>query len=191
MPWNRDREWKVKWKCSEIEIEKWNWKQILENSWETRLSQGTGVPPWHTVLSCFGRYSAWKFGVNSGIWSKFWNMVEIQKYGGNSEFLVKIPKFDWNSEIWLKFRNLVQILKFGQNFEIWLKFRNLVEITKFGWNCKILLKIWDLRSEIWDLRSDLKQNDNWRQLDCRTTPRVESWMSCFLPHQIFRFLEDI
>ena len=41
MPWNRDREWKVKWKCPEIEIEKWNWKKILENSRETRLSQGT------------------------------------------------------------------------------------------------------------------------------------------------------
>ena len=42
MPWNRDREWKVKWKCPEIEIEKWNWKKILENSRETRLSQGIG-----------------------------------------------------------------------------------------------------------------------------------------------------
>ena len=35
------REWKVKWKCLEIEIEKWNRKKILENSRETRLSQGT------------------------------------------------------------------------------------------------------------------------------------------------------
>ena len=42
MPWNRDREWKVKWKCLEIEIEKWNRKKILENSRETRLSQGIG-----------------------------------------------------------------------------------------------------------------------------------------------------
>ena len=47
MPWNRDREWKVKWKCPEIEIEKWNWKKILENSRETRLSQGTAA----TVVS--------------------------------------------------------------------------------------------------------------------------------------------
>ena len=43
MPWNRDREWKVKWKCLEIEIEKWNRKKILENSRETRLSQVTGL----------------------------------------------------------------------------------------------------------------------------------------------------
>ena len=43
MPWNRDREWKVKWKCLEIEIEKWNRKKILENSRETRLSQVTVV----------------------------------------------------------------------------------------------------------------------------------------------------
>ena len=42
IPWDRDREWKVKWKCLEIEIEKWNFKQILENSRETRLSQVTG-----------------------------------------------------------------------------------------------------------------------------------------------------
>ena len=43
MPWNRDREWKVKWKCLEIEIEKWNRKKILENSRETRLLQVTGM----------------------------------------------------------------------------------------------------------------------------------------------------
>ena len=51
MPWNRDREWKVKWKCPEIEIEKWNWKKILENSRETRLSQGTDLlaPSWHPL----------------------------------------------------------------------------------------------------------------------------------------------
>ena len=30
MPWDRDREWKVKWKCLEIEIEKWNFSRILE-----------------------------------------------------------------------------------------------------------------------------------------------------------------
>ena len=43
MPWNRDREWKVKWKCLEIEIEKWNRKKILKNSRETRLSQVTAL----------------------------------------------------------------------------------------------------------------------------------------------------
>ena len=37
-PWNRDREWKVKWKCLEIEIEKWKFQN---NSRETRLSQVT------------------------------------------------------------------------------------------------------------------------------------------------------
>ena len=31
----------MKWKCLEIEIEKWNVNKILENSWETRLSQVT------------------------------------------------------------------------------------------------------------------------------------------------------
>ena len=41
IPWDRDREWKVKWKCLEIEIEKWNVDKILENSRETRLSQVT------------------------------------------------------------------------------------------------------------------------------------------------------
>ena len=30
MKWDRDREWKVKWKCLEIEIEKWNFSRILE-----------------------------------------------------------------------------------------------------------------------------------------------------------------
>ena len=30
MYWDRDREWKVKWKCLEIEIEKWNFSRILE-----------------------------------------------------------------------------------------------------------------------------------------------------------------
>ena len=45
--------------------------------------------------------------------------------------------------------------------------------------------IYILRSDIWDLRSDLKLNDNWRQLDCRTTLRVESWVSCFIPHRKF------
>ena len=58
MPWNRDREWKVKWKCPEIEIEKWNWKKILENSRETRLSQGTG---WLTmVLKVIDKFLLWK-----------------------------------------------------------------------------------------------------------------------------------
>ena len=41
MHWDRDREWKVKWKCLEIEIEKWNFQKNLENSRETRLSQVT------------------------------------------------------------------------------------------------------------------------------------------------------
>ena len=49
MPWNRDREWKVKWKWLEIEIEKWNLKIILENSRETRLSQVTGL-----IIHIFG-----------------------------------------------------------------------------------------------------------------------------------------
>ena len=39
------REVKVKLKCLEIEIEKWNCKIILENSRETRLSQVTGTFP--------------------------------------------------------------------------------------------------------------------------------------------------
>ena len=30
MAQDRDREWKVKWKCLEIEIEKWNFSRILE-----------------------------------------------------------------------------------------------------------------------------------------------------------------
>ena len=30
MAQDRDREWKVKWKCIEIEIEKWNFSRILE-----------------------------------------------------------------------------------------------------------------------------------------------------------------
>ena len=30
IPQNRDREWKVKWKCLEIEIEKWNFSRIFE-----------------------------------------------------------------------------------------------------------------------------------------------------------------
>ena len=54
MPWNRDREWKVKWKCLEIEIENWNRKKILENSRDTRLSQGTAggnFLPGHLVVT--------------------------------------------------------------------------------------------------------------------------------------------
>jgi len=54
-PWNRDREWKVKWKCLKIETEKWNFKIILENSRETRLSQVT-------VSWSFGRFN----------WMKSW-----------------------------------------------------------------------------------------------------------------------
>ena len=37
---------------------------------------------------------------------KFWNLVEIQKFGSNSEN-------------WLKCRNLVEILKCGRHFKIW------------------------------------------------------------------------
>ena len=49
--WNRDREWKVKWKCLEIEIEKWNFEIFLENSRETRLSQVTGL--WRCFIWCY------------------------------------------------------------------------------------------------------------------------------------------
>ena len=62
-----------------------------------------------------------KFGRDSEIWSRFWNLVEILKFGGNSE-------------IWLRFWNLVEILKFGRDSEIWSRFWNLVEILKFGWD---------------------------------------------------------
>ena len=60
-----------------------------------------------------------KFGYNSKIWLKFWNLGIILKFG-------------WNSEIWLKFWNLVEILKFGKISENWSKFWNLVKILKFG-----------------------------------------------------------
>ena len=87
--------------------------------------------------------------------------------------------------------------------KIWSSFRNLAGILKFDQNSKIWSKIWNsaknLKTEIWDLRSDLKLNDNWRQLVCCTTLRVELWVSCFIPHlsgrfsdfwKTFRFLED-
>ena len=77
MPWNRAREWKVKWKCLEIEIEKWNRKKILENSRETRLSQVTGGDPrfisspyyilwlqsahFHTVCQILNCWHIWQY----------------------------------------------------------------------------------------------------------------------------------
>ena len=36
MSQNRDREWKVNWKCLEIEIEKWNFSRILEKFLEIK-----------------------------------------------------------------------------------------------------------------------------------------------------------
>ena len=65
-----------------------------------------------------------KFGWNSEIWSKFKNLVGIQKYL-------------WNYEISLKLLNLVKILIFGKISEIWSKFWNLVKIPKFGWNSEM------------------------------------------------------
>ena len=48
----------------------------------------------------------WKFGQTLEIWSQFWNLVKISKFGQNYEI--------WrNSEIWLKFWKLVKILKFS------------------------------------------------------------------------------
>ena len=41
--WDRDREWKVKWKCLEIEIKKLNFQKNLKNSRETRLLQVTDM----------------------------------------------------------------------------------------------------------------------------------------------------
>ena len=39
MSQNRDREWKVNWKCLEIEIEKWNFSRIFEKFWEILENQ--------------------------------------------------------------------------------------------------------------------------------------------------------
>ena len=36
---NRDREWKVNWKCLENEIEKWNFSRIFEKFWEILENQ--------------------------------------------------------------------------------------------------------------------------------------------------------
>ena len=36
MPSNRDREWKVNWKCFEFEIKKWNFSRILEKFLKTQ-----------------------------------------------------------------------------------------------------------------------------------------------------------
>ena len=91
---------------------------------------------------------------------KFWNLVEIQKFG-------------WHPEIWLKSLNLVnilklwtnlEILKFGQNFEICLFSWDLVEILKFGnflisWNLVKILKfckILDIWLISWNLVKILK-----------------------------------
>ena len=58
IPWDRDREWKVKWKCLEIEIEKWNVNKIPENSRETRLSQVTEKPRcWRTTNHALKRHT--------------------------------------------------------------------------------------------------------------------------------------
>ena len=79
---------------------------------------------------------------NSEIWSKFWNLVEILKFGRKSDF----------------FFNLVEILKFGRNFEIWSKFWNLVKILKLGQNSEFLclqilyLKIFHLKILNWICR---------------------------------------
>ena len=54
MSQNRDREWKVNWKC--LEIEKWNFSRIFEkflrNSWESRDQEN--------FKFCYKCFSFWK-----------------------------------------------------------------------------------------------------------------------------------
>ena len=48
-------------------------------------------------------------------WNKFQNLAKFQN-------LVQVLKFGWNSEIWPNIWNFAKNVKFGGNSEIWLKF---------------------------------------------------------------------
>ena len=47
MAQDRDREWKVKWKCIEIEIEKWNFSRILEKFLGIKKSRKFSAKSFH------------------------------------------------------------------------------------------------------------------------------------------------
>ena len=88
MPWNRDREWKVKWKCLEIEIEKWNRKKILENSRETRLSQVTA--PLSRKRAVGRPFASWMVRRRS-----LWPLQHLVVHHLHQHLL----KFMWNSSV--------------------------------------------------------------------------------------------
>ena len=88
------------------------------------------------ILQCDVRRSVQKTSQELGncpmeIWLKFWNLVQILKFGQNPE-------------IWSKSLKLLETQKLGQNPEIWSRSWNLVEILKFGQKPEILLKFWNL-----------------------------------------------
>ena len=60
------------------------------------------------------------------IWSKFWNLVELLKFGQTFE-------------IWSKFWNLVKILKFGQNSEflcLQILYLKIFHLKILNWICR-------------------------------------------------------
>ena len=69
------------------------------------------------------------------LWSSFLDFHDFLK--PNFWNLVELPKFGYNSEIWLKFQNLVEILKFGWYSKMCSKFQRLVKIQKFAKTWKI------------------------------------------------------
>ena len=100
----------------------WGWKCIFR----------CASISWHVMSKFWNLVEILKFGWNPEICLKFWNFLKDLKKLQKIWNLVDFFTFGKNSEIWLISWNLVWILKFGLFSEIWLIFWNLVDFLKFG-----------------------------------------------------------
>ena len=97
MPWNRDREWKVNWKCLEIEIEKWNFsrifekfREILENQEIKKISNFvTNAIHLANVYSGIQQNAISESICHMGFWG--WSLVET----------CKAVWMDWVGNLWM------------------------------------------------------------------------------------------
>ena len=96
-PQNRDREWKVKWNCLEIEIEKWNFsrifekfREILENQEIKKISNFvTNAFHLANVYSGIQQNAISESICHRGFWG--WSLVET----------CKAVWMDWVGNLWM------------------------------------------------------------------------------------------
>ena len=123
MSQNRDREWKVNWKCLEIEIEKWNFSRIFEKFLKIKKSR---------------KFS--NFVTNSFLLANFYFGIQQNAFGDGPwlrHVTCKAVWMDWVGNLWMHLCSdhcLVMLIKRkseSESFSVTFNLSLNLEVVKF------------------------------------------------------------